>query len=105
MTPTPHPPSIQGPLVTGGYADQGPIPELFLASGCFDTVVTRRYLWRYHDDTSESTGRLEGHSDNGRFPAKQRERLHDAIPRALERSGKGIKVSYAANLDLAKLAP
>lgn len=32
-----------------------------------------------------------------RFPGEQRERLHDAISRALERFGGGSKVSYEAN--------
>ena len=97
-------PSIQGPPVTGWYAEQGPIPELFSDSGCFGTVVARRYPWSYHYDTSEYMGLMETHSDHRLLPAEQRERLHDAIARALERFGGGIKVSYEANLYLAKLA-
>ena len=40
-----------------------------------------------------------------RLSAERRERLHDAISRALERLAGETEVSYAANLYLAKLAP
>jgi hypothetical protein len=97
-------PSIQGPPVTGWYAEQGPIPALFSASGCFETVIARPYPWSYHYDTSDYLGLMETHSDHRLLPAEQRERLHEAIARALERSGGGIEVSYEANLYVAKLA-
>ncbi|HIF97849.1 MAG TPA: hypothetical protein EYQ54_12625 [Myxococcales bacterium] len=81
------------------------MPELFSDSGCFGTAAARRYPWSYHYDTSEYMGLMETHSDHRLLPAEQRERLHDAMARALERFGGGIKVSYEANLYLAKLAP
>ena len=68
-------------------------------------VVARRYPWSYHYNTSDYLGLMETHSDHRLLPAEQRERLHDAIARALERFGGGIEVSYEANLYVAKLAP
>ena len=97
-------PSINGPPVTAWYAEQGPVPELFSNSGCFESVVARRYPWSHHYDTSDYLGLMETHSDHRLLPAEQRERLHAAIARALERSGGSIEVFYEANLYVAKLA-
>jgi len=95
-------PSIQGPPVTGWYAEAGPIAGLFSASDCFGTVVVRRYPWSHRYDTADYLGLMETHSDHRLLPEKQREQLHDAIAQALERFGGGIEVYYEANLYVAK---
>jgi hypothetical protein len=97
-------PSIQGPPVTRWYAEEGPIPELFSASACFEAVVPRRYPWSYHYNTSDYLGLMETHSDHRLLPAEQRGRLHEAIGQALEGSGGGIEVFCEANLYVAKRA-
>lgn len=97
-------PSINGPPVTAWYAEGGPVPELFSNSGCFESVVARRYPWSHHYDTSDYLGLMETHSDHRLLPAEQRQQLHAAIARALEDSGGGIEVFYEANLYIAKLA-
>jgi len=97
-------PSIQGPSVMGWYAKEGPIPALFSASGCFGTVVARRYPWSHRYETSDYLGLMATHSDHRLLPTEQRERLHDAIGQALDCSGGGIEVSYEANLYVGKLA-
>ena len=97
-----HAPSITGPPVTRWYAKDGPIPGLFAASGCFESVVARRYPWSRRYDTSDYLGLMETHSDHRLLPAQQRERLHAAIGNAIEAVGGVVEVSYEANLYVAR---
>ena len=93
---------LGGSPVTGWYAKDGPIAQLFSASGCFGPVVARRYPWSHRYDTSDYLGLMATHSDHRLLPAEQRGRLHAAIRQALEGSGEGIEVCYEANLYLGK---
>jgi SAM-dependent methyltransferase len=95
-------PSLIELPVTGWYAKDGPIAQLFSASGCFEPAVARRYRWSHRYDTSDYLGLMATHSDHRLLPTEQRERLHDAIGAALEGSGGGIEVRYEANLYVAK---
>ena len=95
-------PSLLGPLPTGWYAEEGPIPELFADSGLFEPVAVRRYPWSRRYSTDEYLGLLGTHSDHRLLPAEQREGLYEAIGDALEASGGGIEIFYRAHLYLAR---
>jgi len=97
-------PSLAGPSAMRWYADDGPIPELFAASGCYGPVAVRRYPWSHYYATSDYLGLLGTHSDHRMLPSDQREGLYKAIGDALERRGDGIEIFHEAHLYVAPRA-
>jgi Trans-aconitate methyltransferase len=96
-----HAPSLAGLAAMRWYSEEGPIPELFSASGCFGPVTWRRYPWFQVYSRSEYCDLLRTHSDHRMLPADRLECLLKALSDLIEAHGSGIEVAYDAHLYLA----
>jgi SAM-dependent methyltransferase len=94
-------PSLMGPPATLWYSEQGPLAELFSASGCFGPVTWRRYPWSRTYTPSEYCDLLRTHSDHRLLPEDQREALLLALSEVIRSHGNGIELAYDAHLYLA----
>ena len=97
-----HAPSLAGPPTMHWYSEEGPIPELFSASGCFGPVTWRRYPWSQVYSRSEYCDLLRTHSDHRLLPADRLECLLKALSDLIQAHGGGIEVAYDAHLYLAR---
>ena len=97
-------PPLTGPPATRWYSEEGPLPELFAASGCFGPVTWRRYPWSQIYSPSEYCDLLRTHSDHRLLAEEQRESLLEALSDVIQSHGSAIEVSYDAHLYLAPRA-
>ena len=96
-----HAPTLVGPSATRWYSEEGPVPGLFGASGCFGPVRCRRYPWSRIYSASDYSELLRTQSDHRLLTHDQRESLLAALSNVIQSHGSGIEVSYEAHLYLA----
>jgi len=101
---TRHAPTLVGPPATRWYAEEGPVADLFAASGCFGPVTWRRYPWSRAYSPSEYCDLLRTHSDHRLLPAGQLDALLGALSGVIEAHEGSIEVVYDAHLYLARRA-
>ena len=94
-------PTLVGPPSTRWYSDEGPIAELFEASGCFGPVTSRRYPWSQTYSAPEYCGLLRTHSDHRLLAPDKLEALLQALSTVIELHGSRVEIAYDTHLYLA----
>ncbi len=97
-----HAPAVIGTSATRWYGDEGPVRELFDASGRFGSVTWRHYPWSQAYTPAEYCDLLRSHSDHQMLPPEQLMTLLDAIAQVISAHGSAIEVAYEAHLYLAQ---
>lgn len=100
-----HAPTLAGPPATRWYSEEGPLFELFSASGRFGPVTWRYYPWSRTYSPSEYCDLLRTHSDHRLLPADQLDSLLGGLTEVIEAHGSAIEVAYHAHLYVAPRAP
>lgn len=96
-----HAPTLVGLSATRWYSEDGPVPGLFAASGCFGPVTCRRYPWSRIYSPSDYCDLLRTHSDHRMLARDQLESLLEAISEAIQSHEGQIEVAYDTHLYLA----
>lgn len=99
-----HAPTLVGPSPARWYAEEGPVSDLFAASGCFGLITSRHYPRSQTYSPSEYCDLLRTHSDHRLGPHGQLELLLRALLEAILVHGDSIEVAYEAHLYLSPRA-
>jgi SAM-dependent methyltransferase len=91
-------PELWGPPSENWYLPEGPIPSLYVASGCFGNVTHRRYTWRRQYSPQSLADYLGTRSDHLRLTPERRDKLLSAVASRLSRD---VNVGWETNLYLA----
>lgn len=97
-----HAPTLVGLAATRWYSEDGPVPGLLAASGCFGPVTWRRYPWSQTYSPSDYCDLLRTHSDHRMLARDQLEALLEEISEVIQSHEGRIEVAYDAHLYLAR---